>query len=127
MDLLQVPNLRNITLHQREWILLHGVTLLPESSSAITGRGKQNTYIFTINGLFYNGLQIHANLHTDGQLGCVWVAGFDEPRGRLARPWKWFRHLLFEECQQAGYIQDGYLSCDEDDVSGCEYSFDPIS
>jgi len=115
MDLLQVPSIRTITRNQKDWITQHGVTLLSESSSAITGRGKRNEFVFSIKGLFYNGLQIHANINTDCQLESVWVAGFEERLERLAKPWKWFRFLLFEECQQAGYLQDGYISCEEDD------------
>ena len=123
MDLLQVPSLRNITRCQRNWIINHGVTLLPESSNAINGRGKQNSFVFVVNGLFYNGLQIYASMHTDGQLKGIWVSGFNEPPDRLAKPWKWFRFLLFEECQQAGYLQDDYISCDEDNEECYENSW----
>ena len=113
MDLFQVSNLRSITQRHKDWIEIHGVTLIPESSSAITGRAKRDTFVFAVNGLCYNGLQIYANIHTDGQLSCIWVAGLDEPRCRLIKPWKWFRGLLFEECQHAGYFRDGYMSCEE--------------
>ena len=120
MDLLQVSNLRSITRLHKDWIERHGVTLIPESSSAITGRGKKDTFVFAVNGLLYNGLQIYANIHTSGQLWSIWVAGFDEPRARLIKPWKWFRGLLFEECQQAGYFRDGYISCEESDEDCCK-------
>ena len=114
MDLLQVPSLRIITQTQKEWIIQHGVTLLPQSSTAVNGRGQKDTFVFAINGLFYNGLQIYANILTDGHLGSIWVTGFEEPPERLLGAWKWFQFLLFEECQLAGYLQDAYVSLEDE-------------
>ena len=108
MDLLQVPSLRHISKSQKDWIIQHGVTLLPFSSTAINGRGKKDTFVFAINGLFYNGLQVYANMNTNGNLASIWVHGFEETPERLLDPWKRFQSLLFEECQLAGYLQDAY-------------------
>ena len=108
MDLLQVPSLRHITKTQKDWIIQHGVTLLPLSSTAINGRGKKDTFVFAINGLFYNGLQVHANMNTNGNLASIWVHGFEETPERILYPWEWFQSILFDECQLAGYLQDTY-------------------
>lgn len=65
---LVIQSLKQILNFQQKWIEEHGVTYVSSSSEG-------NTHRFELNGIIYKGREVKANLHGDGNLGGIYIAG----------------------------------------------------